>query len=195
MRKKIFFIKAIFTVMVLCTVLLAAGFYSSDAIAYNKTGDLVESHRFTSGDSTFEITLEPGYDTYIEAYDSAGSGTDTFKVYIEAGFADGAINTATKTLAYLSKVNDTNSVSIFTTPTQSNGVIIPGASTTVFYKVNYAAGKILIVRSNAVNLTDVSYVTVRKVPKAKGAILNSLPYDFGLAAPVFKTGKQYHLKL
>lgn len=181
MKNKLFLTRALFLTLVMSCVLFAAGFYSTDINPVNKSGERVESHRFTSGDSILEITIDPGYDAYIEAYDSAGSGTDTFKAYITAIFSDGAMGTSTNTLAYLSKVNDTSSVSLFYTPTQSNGVIIPGASTTVFYKTNYAAGKLTIVRSNAANLTDVSWVTVRTVPRAKGALMNS--HEIGMNIP------------
>lgn len=166
--------------MLMVAVLFITGFYSvmeKNPETDKTQGDKISSHRFTAGDSIFSFPISPNTDIYIEAYDSAGAGGDTIKVYITASFNDGAINTTTNTLAWLTRLNDTNSVGIFFTPVQSQGVIIPGASTTVFYKVNYPyPGTLRMVRSNVDNLTDVSYITVKAMSKPQGAVRSLLPY-------------------
>jgi hypothetical protein len=137
-------------------------------LPYSRAGDKVTKYQFTQGDSTLEVDAAPFTEHYIEAYDLAGAGTDTLKVYIEDVYGN-------LSLAYLSKVQDTSS--ILARPTQSTGVIITSTSAGVFWKLNYCCpSKIYIVRSNASTLTDSCNVVVKSMTKPTGMLHDTYKY-------------------
>ena len=161
--------------------------------------DKYKAHRFKLGDSVVTYEVEDGDEAYIISSDSAGSGTDTHEVFITVKNTTDFTVQDIDVAAWLMKVNDTTEVSDFVSGTfllASPIGIIPGASTTVMYKLIFqGATSIKVVRSNAANLTDISKVVIVSKKKAgTGGILKMPEPQFTKAENHYKLYAELFMK-
>lgn len=136
-------------------------------LPFDLSKDKIKTYRFNgAGDSVVTFTVAPNTDIYIELSDSSNSSADTFKVYLRTTNVP-PVTSGSDVLAYLIKENviDTGA------QTYTQGLIIPGDGTTVFYKVVYPYPSILkVVRSSYYNTRKGDKVIIKALTTPTGSI-------------------------